>query len=49
MKLRKMAHIHVEKLLYSTLLSMAYPVNGTNSLQGNNVPTDALGDDRCAV
>jgi len=49
MKLRKMAHIHVEKLLCSTLLPLAYPVDGINSLQGNNVPIDALGDDKCAV
>ncbi|XP_027941062.1 amino acid permease 2-like [Vigna unguiculata] len=40
-----MAHIHVEKLLDSTLLPMAYPVDGANPLQGNNVPIDALGDD----
>jgi len=49
MKLREMAHIHVEKLLGSTLLPMTYPVDGTNPLQGNNVPTNALGDNRCAV
>jgi len=35
-----MAHIHVENPLRSSLLAMAYAVDGANSLQGHNIPLD---------
>jgi len=49
MKLREVAHVYVEKLFGSPLLPMAYPVDSTDPLQRNNVPTDTFGDNRCAV
>ncbi|QCD82428.1 hypothetical protein DEO72_LG2g2766 [Vigna unguiculata] len=41
-----MAHVHIKKLLDRSLLPVAYAVNGTHPLQGNDTPVYTFRDNR---